>query len=247
MFKKMSAGLATLTAVVVISYVRFLRPWYLRWGATDEEAEQPMPGDEAVARVKYQSTRALTLQAPPAEVWSWLIQMGYGRAGFYSYAWIERALGLRALSNAERILSEFQHLSAGDIIPLEPGGSGYRVAALEPNRLLVLAIDEGDGGIMGNVMKQTHGASTWVFVLHALGSEHTRLIVRWRARLKLRSLKMSPAALVQMLSIEPGEFVMERKMLLGIKWRAERANRQAPDPVGAVTEQQVRQEEFLSQ
>ena len=66
MFKKMSAGLAALTAIGVIIYVRFLRPWYLRWGATDEEVERPMPGDEQVARATYQSTRALTMKALPA-------------------------------------------------------------------------------------------------------------------------------------------------------------------------------------
>src|SRR5262249_52348823 len=108
-----------------------------------------------------------------------------------------------------------------DIIPLEPAGSGYRVALLESTRLLVLAIDESDGGIMGTVMKQAHGASTWAYMLHKLDNENTRLIVRWRARLKL-SLKMAPLALFQMVSIEPGEFLMERKMLLGIKQRAER-------------------------
>jgi hypothetical protein len=224
MLKKISVGLATIGAVAAGVYALFIRPWYLRWGATDEEVHHPMPGDEEVSQANFQTTRAITIQARPAEVWYWLVQMGYGRAGFYSYAWIERALGLRALSNAERIMPEFQHLSVGDIIPLEPGGSGYRVASLEPNRLLVLAIDESDSGIMGNVMKQAHGASTWVYMLHDLDSEHTRLLVRWRARLKL-SLKMSPFALFQMVSIEPGEFMMERKMLLGIKQRAERGRK----------------------
>jgi hypothetical protein len=225
MLKKISVGLAIIGAVAAGAYALLIRPWHLHWGATKEEAQQPMPGDDEVSQANYQSTRAITIQAPPVEVWSWLVQMGYGRAGFYSYAWIERALGLRSLSNAERILPQFQHLSVGDIIPLEPGGSGYRVASLEPNRLLALAIGESDGGIMGSVMKQAHGATTWVFMLHALDSEHTRLIVRWRARLKL-SLKISPSAMFQMVSIEPGQFVMERKMLLGIKQRAERASRQ---------------------
>jgi hypothetical protein len=223
MLKKISIGLAALTAVALVIYVRFLRPWYLRWGATDEEVEQPMPGDEEVAQANYQSTRAITIEARPAQVWSWLVQIGYGRAGFYSYARIERALGLHELSNAEQILPEFQHLSVGDIIPLEPGGSGWRVASLEPNRLLVLALGESDGGLMGDVvMKPAHGASTWVYMLHELDNTHTRLIVRWRARLKL-SLKLSPFVMFTILIIEPGVFMMERKMLLGIKQRAEQA------------------------
>lgn len=220
MLKKIGVGLAALGATAAGAYGLFIRPWQLRWGATDEEVKQPMPGDGDVSQANFQSTRAITIQARPADVWSWLVQMGYGRAGFYSYTWLEKLMGV-PMSNADRIMPEFQHLSVGDIIPLEPGGSGYRVASLEPTRLLVLAIGESDSGIMGNVMKQAHGASTWVYMLHELDSEHTRLIVRWRARLKL-SLKMSPFALFQMVSIEPGEFVMERKMLLGIKQRAER-------------------------
>ncbi len=232
MVKKISIGLAALAAVAVVMYLRFIRPWYLRWGATDEEVHQPMPGDDEVSQANFQTTHAITMKARPAEVWPWLVQIGYGRAGFYSYAWIERALGLRSLSNAERIMPEFQHLKVGDIIPIEPAGSGYRVTSLEPNRLLVLAIGESDGGVMGNVMKQVHGASTWVYMLHELDSEHTRLIGRWRARLKL-SLKMSPFVMLRILPIEPGEFVMERKMLLGIKRRAEKAH----EAVGARIEE----------
>ena len=223
MFKKIGIGLAILGGASLGVYFRFIRPWQARWGATDEEVHQPMPGDDEVSQANFQTTRAITIKARPAEVWSWLVQIGYGRAGFYSYAWIERALGLRSLSNAERILPEFQHLSVGDIIPLEPGGSGYRVASLEPSRLLVLTIRDCDGGNMGNVMKQAHGASTWVYMLHELDGEHTRLIVRWRARLKF-SLKMPPSYMFRILPIEPGEFVMERKMLLGIKQRAEKAH-----------------------
>ncbi len=69
MFKKMSAGLATLTTVAVVIYVHFLRPWYLRWGATDKEVEQPMPGDEEVSQANYQSTRAITIQARATSIW----------------------------------------------------------------------------------------------------------------------------------------------------------------------------------
>ncbi len=240
MFKKIGIGLAVLGGASLGVYFRFIRPWQVRWGATDEEVHQPMPGDDEVSQANFQSTRAITIKARPAEVWSWLVQMGYGRAGFYSYAWIERALGLRSLSNAERIMPEFQHLRVGDTIPIEPGGSGYRVASLEPNRLLVLAIGESDGGIMGNVMKQAHGASTWVYMLHDLDAEHTRLIVRWRARLKL-SLKIPPFVMLRLLPIEPGEFAMERKMLLGIKQRAEKAHETAGSRLEELKPEQVGQ------
>ena len=85
MFKKMSAGLATPTAIAVVIYVRFLRPRYLRWGAIGEEVEQPMPGDEEVSQANYLSTRALTIKARAASIWPWLVQMGQGRGGLYSY------------------------------------------------------------------------------------------------------------------------------------------------------------------
>lgn len=243
MFKKMSAGLATLTGVAVVIYLRFFRPWYLRWGATDEEVEQSMPGDEEVSQANYQSTRAITIKALAAEIWPWLVQMGQGRGGFYTYTWLENLVGLR-ISNVDQILAEFQHLKVGDIIPLEPGGSGYRVASIEPNKLLVLVIRATDSGVMGTVMKQGNGASTWVYLLRELDSERTRLIVRWRARLK-PTIKTPSLVLISLL-LAPIEFVMERKMLLGIKKRAERASRQAPEPVEAVTQHQVRQEESLA-
>lgn len=228
MSKKISAALATLTAIAVVIYVRFLRPWYLRWGATYEEVEQPMPGDEEVSQANYQSTRALTIKARAASIWPWLVQMGQGRGGFYTYAWLENLVGLR-ISNVDQILAEFQHLKVGDIIPLEPGGSGYRVASVEPDQLLVLVVRATDSGVMGTVMKQGNGASTWVYLLRELDSKRTRLIVRWRARWK--PTFKTPALVLIRLLLAPIEFVMERKMLLGIKKRAERASREAPEPV----------------
>ena len=228
MFRKMSAGLATLAAVAVVIYVRFLRPWSLRWGATDEEVEQPMPGDEEVSQANYQSTRAITIKARAAETWPWLVQIGQGRGGFYTYTWLENLVDLR-IANVNQILAEFQHLQVGDIIPLEPGGSGYRVASIDPNKLLVLVVRATDSGVMGTVMKQGDGASTWVYLLRELDSERTRLIIRWRARWK--PAFKTPALVLIRLLLAPLEFVMERKMLLGIKKRAERASRQAPEPV----------------
>src|SRR5690348_7187678 len=106
MFKKMSVGLAALIAVAVFIYIRLLRPWYLSWGATYEEAAQPMPGDEEISQANFQSTRAITIKARAADIWPWLVQMGQGRGGFYTYAWLENLAGLR-ISNADQILPEF--------------------------------------------------------------------------------------------------------------------------------------------
>ena len=228
MFKKLYVGLAALIAIAIVLYVRFLRPWYLRWGATEEEVEQSMPGDEEIAQANYQSTRAITINVQADSIWPWQVQMGQGRGGFYTYTWLENLVGLR-ISNVDEAVAEFQHLKVGDVIPLEPEGSGYRVASINPNQLLVLIIRATDGGVMGSVMKQGKGASTWVFLLRELDSEHTRLIVRWRAQWK-PTLKTPLLVFIRLL-LAPIEFVMERKMLLGIKKRAERTSRYAPKPV----------------
>ena|SRR6266566_4530244 len=208
MCKKIAIGLASLGAVAAVKYLRFIRPWYLRWGATDAEVHRPMPGDDLVPQPNHESTRAITIRTSAAEIWPWLVQMGQGRGGLYSYDWLENLIGLQ-FSSADRIIPEFQHLQVGDIIPLEPGGSGYRVTSIDPNRLLVLGWTE-----------QQDMTSSWVFMLHELDGEHTRLIVRWRASV---NFKMSPLVILMSLFINPVEFVMERKMLLGIKQRAERA------------------------
>ncbi len=163
--------------------------------------------------------------------------MGQGRGGLYSYDWLENLMGLR-ISNIDQILAEFQQLKVGDIIPLEPGGSGYRVASIEPNTVLVLVVRATDSGWMGTVMKQGNGASTWVYLLRELDSERTRLIVRWRMYWK--PTFKTPALVLIRLLLASIEFVMERKMLLGIKKRAERASGQAPEPVESISEHQVR-------
>lgn len=228
MFKKMNSGLTTLITLAVVLTVLFLLPRQQRWGATDTEVEQPMPGDEEVLQANYQSTRAITIKARATSIWPWLVQMGQGRGGLYSYAWLEKLMGLR-ISNVDQILSKFQHLKVGDIIPLEPGGSGYRVASIEPNVLLVLVIQTTDSGLMGSIMQQGNGASTWVYQLRELDSERTRLVIRWR--MSWKPTFKSPALLLIRLLLAPIEFVMERKMLLGIKKRAECVSRQAHEPV----------------
>ena len=225
MYKKLCVGLTALIAVAMVLYIRFLRPWYLRWGATDEEVKQSIPGDEEITQANYQSTRAITINAQAASIWPWLVQMGQGRGGFYTYTWLENLVGLH-ISNVDQTLAEFQHLKVGDVIPLEPEGSGYRVASIIPNQLLALVIRATDSGMMGMVMKEGKGASTWVFLLRELDSEHTRLIVRWRAQWK-PTIK-TPLLLLIRLLLAPIEFVMERKMLLGIKKRAERVRGDAP-------------------
>ncbi|MCL5961159.1 MAG: hypothetical protein M1358_17945 [Chloroflexi bacterium] len=106
-----AAGIVTLPL-----YLRVIRPWQLRWGATDAELARSMPGDDIVQRPTFVATRAVTIQARPNEIWPWLLQIGCRRAGWYSYDWIDN-LGT---PSAERIIPELQHLEVGDLIPMSP-------------------------------------------------------------------------------------------------------------------------------
>jgi hypothetical protein len=204
------------------TYALVARPWYLRWGATDREVTRRLPGDDLAAGSTVGSTRAVTIEAPVEDVWPWLVQIGYGRGGFYSYDCLENLFvwllrGTPGYLSAEKIIPEHQRLLPGDFIAAAPpdmlGGrlaavAGWKVLAAEPNRALVL---EGWGA----------------FVLAPVGDRATRLIVRSRG----------PGAwgrLAHYLFWEPAHFVMERRMLLGIKERAERVagerRRSVPSP-----------------
>ncbi len=108
-------GLAALAAASVpVVYALTIRPWHLRWGATDEEFTRPLPGD-AVVPDGIQSTRAITIHAPARAIWPWLVQMGQDRAGFYSFDWLERLAGAD-IHNADHIIPAWQHLAVGDLM-----------------------------------------------------------------------------------------------------------------------------------
>lgn len=222
MLKKVVIRLA---ALGVGLYLLFVRPWQLRWGATDEEASQAMPGDDQVKQPRYISTRAITIKAPAADVWPWLVQIGTGRAGWYSYDWLENLLPESArgsgIINAERIIPELQHLEVGDSVPLSPT-TGFTVVEIEPTRALALhaTMDLLTGlPVESNTLKRgTYLDGSWTFVLRPLDEGTTRLIARVRYDYQPRLW----GALIALLLLEPAHFVMERKMLLGIKQRAER-------------------------
>jgi hypothetical protein len=225
MFKQMGVGLAAIGAVTAGTYALLIRPWQLNWGATKEEVHQPMPGDALIPYPKMETTRAITIQARPADVWSWLVQMGTGRAGWYSYAWLENLLprGARGagIINAQQIIPAFQHLEVGDSIPLSPT-TGLSVAAIDSPRVLALRISmsalTGMPLASDEPKPDAYFDGSWVFVLKEIDEQMTRVIERLRADYQPR-LWLAP--LVYLLA-EPVFFVMERKMLLGIKQRAER-------------------------
>ena len=152
------------------------------------------------------ATRAITIDAPPAAIWPWLVQMGSGRGGVYTYDWIENLFGLD-MHSTNRILPQYQDVKVGDEFPLGPGRPAMRVAVLDPERTFTLGFADGNW--------------VWIFALSAEDG-HTRLISRNR----IAPTGPWPARLFGMLVMEPGSLIMERKMLLGIKERAEDLTRE---------------------
>ena len=195
--------MAVVTVTAHIGTYRLWRMKCLTWGTVPPEAAGVLPGDDMLARPDLVSTRATSIDAPPESVWPWLVQMGPGRAGAYTYDWIENLLGLN-MHSADTIVPEFQHGRVGDAWQLGRSGPVLRVVVLEPERTLVLRSDDGNW--------------VWAFILRCSGAG-SRLISRNRITMPGASrLSRAFAAYV----MEPGSLVMERKMLLGIKQRAER-------------------------
>jgi hypothetical protein len=191
-------------AVAVAASYSVVRPRILTWGATTDEALATLPGDELLEDPDGVSTRAITVAAPASAVWPWLAQMGPApRGGAYTYDWIENLLGLD-MHSADQILPEFQHPAVGVTIGL--GANRMRIERVEPHRVLAWRSEDGNW--------------VWAFIL-VEGNGSTRLISRNRFRLP------TLAARIGMVPMESGSLVMERKMLLGIKKRAERLARSA--------------------
>jgi hypothetical protein len=191
----------------IAGYVFAVRRIFRRWGTTADEVTQPLPGDELVANPRWTMTHAVTIDAPPEVVWPWLVQIGYRRGGLYSYDRLDIWAKILDSPSAERILPEFQEIAVGDVIPLGSGPS-WPVAAVEPGHSLVLSPD---------VSASPGTAVTWAFVLRAMAAGRTRLLTRVRAQYP----RNSGTALL-MPAMDVAAFLMTRKMLLGIKERAER-------------------------
>ena len=196
-------GAVTVAAALEARTYRRWRPWCLSWGATDSEVRRDLPGDDLLTAAGIVSTRAVHVDAPSSAIWPWLIQMGPGRGGAYTYDWIENLMGL-GMHSADRILPEYQKLAVGDAQPLGERGPVLRVAELEPERSLVFRSDDGNW--------------VWAFSL-VPDSAGTRLISRNRIATPGASRF---AQVLNRYVMEPGSLIMERKMLLGIKDRAER-------------------------
>lgn len=210
-----------------LGYGRWLQPRLERWGATDGEVAAVLPGDELVAEPASQNTRAITIAAPPEAVWPWLAQMGADRGGFYTYDVLENLFGLR-IHSADEIVEEWQDLRVGDVVYAARNRSGgWYVVDLRPDRLLVLQTADLK---QGRPVRRTDRAAwefQWTFALIDRGNRTTRLLVRERVAFGTRRMRvlMAPAG--------PVSFVMTRRMMLGIKARAERSAAAYAGPPGA--------------
>ena len=203
-------GAALAAGAGAVAYPVFFRRRCLSWGATAEEMSRKLPGDELLADPDIVSTRAVTIDAPAGAVWPWLVQMGSGRGGAYTYDWIENLFGL-GMHSADEILPQFQDLKVGDELPLGPNRPVMRVEVCDPERTLAIRFADGNW--------------VWIFAL-AAEDGRTRLISRNRIAAPGAP---PPVRLLNLLVMEPGSLIMERKMLLGIKQRAERLEQGPPE------------------
>lgn len=198
-----------------------LRPWYTRWGATPDEVSRALPGDDLIPTAQLVSTRALTIHAEPTAVWPWLVQIGQGRGGMYSYDALENLAGCQ-IHSVDRIVPEYQTLAVGDRIRFGPDGYPFNtVYQIEPERYVLMHdnMDMADANHevkVGDPLPENYTQSSWLFYLEPI-AEGTRLISRWRIGY---SPKFSNKLIWRVLT-EPIAFVMERKMLLGIRQRVE--------------------------
>ena len=186
-------------AAAALVYRGLVRRRILNWGATDAEADARLPGDELLEHADSVATRAISIDAPAVAVWPWIAQIGPSpRGGAYTYDWIENLLRLD-MHSTDRVLPDFQHPEVGDTLGY--GKNRMRFERVEPRRVLATRSEDGNW--------------VWSFVLDEQDGQ-TRLISRNRFRLP------SLTARVGMLPLEPASLVMDRKMLRGIKQRAER-------------------------
>jgi hypothetical protein len=209
------AASGSVAALALIGRTRLLR-----WGATDEEIAASQPGDDLISDANVTATRAITIRCSPDVVWPWIVQLGQGRGGFYSYDFLENLVGCD-IHSADRVVPEWQQLEVGDEVRLAPT-AGLKVAILDPGRALVI-----QGSLP--IARTPPFDSTWAFVLREQSDGTTRLLSRERYgyRRWWASFVVEPTQAIS--------FVMSRKMLLGIRDRAEGASRVtslASDPLG---------------
>jgi hypothetical protein len=185
--------------IVIVIMIFVYRPWAINWGATDDEINRTMPGNERMQNPTFSAIRAVTIKAQPEEIWPWIAQYGYKRAGMYCYDWFDND----GIPSAERIMPEYQNLKVGDLIPLS-AMLFVEVTELNPNRSMLWVFPEGSGPWTN---------STWAWELYQEDAQHTRLVTR---------LRVNTDSIISRIMLDFFEIIMMRKSMLGIKKRAER-------------------------
>jgi hypothetical protein len=214
-------GICGASAVVFALVTPFLRFQRVKWGANAVEVNKNLPGDELIPDPKWQYTNAITINAPVSKVWPWLVQIGQGRGGFYSYESLENMVGCN-IHNASRIMPEFQHLAVGEEIKLYPQGPGYPVVVIELERVIVLHSDTrtGNSPVPLTTKSGNYFTSTWIFFIEKIDDRKTRFITRFKS-------DYGPGFKNKMFYgtclVEPVSTVMQKKMLKGLQQRAESA------------------------
>ena len=182
--------------VVVGLYIWVIKPWHMRWRAADDEVARTMPGDELIPDAGS-TTRAVSIDATPGDIWPWLVQIGYGKAGWYSYDWIDNDFK----PSAKQVLQEYQDLEVGDKI-LMTSEIGFVVESIDEERSIVSVLEDG--------------STSWCLGLYSVDGGGTRLVSRWRPK-----FDVTPATVIMTALTEPGTFIMEQKMLRTIRDRVE--------------------------
>jgi hypothetical protein len=197
--KRLFGGLGAVLLVLVLGYL-LIRPFHLRWGASDADVTRTMPGDMQAVDATW--TRVIDIAATPEQIWPWVAQWGQGRGGWYSYDWLENLLGFQ-IHTADRVLPEYQHPTIGDSICLMPGFCG-QVFIVEPGRFL------------GWQIAPPNGAVAWTFIIgiYPQDSGQTRVIIR-------ESIAEGALPAAALAALEPADEVMEIKALYTLKDRAE--------------------------
>ena len=190
----------------------------LHWGATTGEVDEVLPGDDVVPGEAFVATRAITIDAVPERVWPWVVQLGQGRGGFYSYDWLENLVGCD-IHSADEVVERWQHVAPGDTVRLHPEVA-LAVASVDPGHSLVLT-----GGPDAGTANATAGEFSWAFVVRKHAGATTRLLVRERYAVR------SPWSRLFLEPLSAASSLMSQKMLRGIRDRAERRD-ETHVPVG---------------
>lgn len=206
---------------VAVLFSPLIRPWYSKWGATGAEAKRKMPGDEFVPDAKTHLTLAVTVHAPAAQIWPWLLQIGCQRAGWYSYDLLDNG----GIPSADEVIPDYQHLQVGDIVKAMPQGDfGFPVAAIEDHRRLTLggALDTNTGNAVDphDPDLEAYFSGDQTFYLEEISGDNAA-VTRFIFRMRLGWNSSFFNTIAYRVFLEPVSFVMARKTLLNIRRRAE--------------------------